>query len=90
MLRHNARYLRACVWRGILEPENSEILKVDGREHRRKVRGEQRESVPVFSFMALELPSMTKLRNQVRQVSADTVASSIRRFGNSSRFAGAA
>src|SRR4051812_2408332 len=26
MLRDNARYLRACVWRGILGPKNSEIL----------------------------------------------------------------
>ena len=42
-LRDNARYLRACVRRGILKPENSEILKADGREHRRKVRGEKRK-----------------------------------------------
>ena len=42
-VRDNARYLRACVWRGILEPKNSEILKADGREHRRQVRGEKRE-----------------------------------------------
>jgi hypothetical protein len=43
MLRDNARYLRACVWRGILGPKNSEILIADGREHRREVRGEKRE-----------------------------------------------
>jgi len=41
--------------------------------------GARKESVPVFSFMALELPSMTKLRNQARQVSADVAASSIRK-----------
>ena len=39
--------------------------------------GARKERVPVFSFIALELPSMTKLRNQARQVSSDTVASSI-------------
>ena len=42
-LRDNARHLRACVWRGILKPKNPEIIKADGREHRRKVRGEKRK-----------------------------------------------
>jgi Asp-tRNA(Asn)/Glu-tRNA(Gln) amidotransferase A subunit family amidase len=38
----------------------------------------------------VRLSSITKLLNQVRQLSADAVASSIRRFGNSSSFAAAA